>query len=232
MENEEKNSEEGQAPSQANDDVLKIEFMGQEFEATPEGIGRYNAARKVFEQTFGRQSQELGTLRKELPHVKKLGVGGSTSRAALFKEVAQLADEGNSDEALKRMANYIQQREVEIESREIEAKFKRDYESARPDIFEVLDKDLAWDHVFSNYRDALYHEEDPVGFVDRILSPKASKLKEKIGGSNPKRDLSAESFTSLGAGQSSPAKKQVKQDANNSDNQGLSWDDFGKSSDF
>lgn len=205
--NEEQQVEDSSQEIVAEDKPLEIEFMGQTFEATPEGIARYNAARQVFERTLGQQSQELGTLRKELPHIKRFGSSvENPDRAQLFKRVNDMLEEGDTEKSVKLMADYIVQMEESRVKEQVESNFKRQFEQAEPEIFEVLDKDLAWDYVFANYRDELYHQDDPATFVRSILEPKATKLKSKFA---PAQSLKKESdeFEPLGKTAAAPKKQ-------------------------
>lgn len=219
MEEKENNK---QKTEQEQSETLEFEFLNQKFPATPEGIERYNAARRVFEHTFGRQSQELGQLRKEVPYVKKLGTAGSPDKAQLFKQVNELAESGDADKALQIMAGYIQARDIEIESQKVEADFKRSYEESRKDIFEYVDPELAWGYVMSNYKDELYNAEDPAEFVDRILKPKADKLRQRA----PKEV--DDSFTGIGRGQGSPRPAAIQKESEEVEKQSLSLDSIAK----
>lgn len=203
---EDNNQRDVEAPEvEPSQETPKFKFMNQEFDYTPDGYKQFEAAKNVFEQTLGRQSQELGTLRKELPHVKKLGSSvDSPSRAQLFKQVSDMLEEGDTEKSVKLMADYIVQMEEQKAKKDVENSFRQQYEQARPDYFDVLDKDLAWDHVFNNYRDELYHQDDPVAFVDSVLGPKVEKLKSRF---KPMKELDdSNSFEPLGTNKAAPKK--------------------------
>lgn len=188
----------------------EIEFMGNSYDInTSEGLAAFNAAKSVFEKMVGKQAQEVGQLRKEVPYVKKFGVRASSPDSAhTLKQITKLSEEGETDKALNLMVELYQKREEEIANRKAEDDFWDAYEGSRPEYFSVLDSEMSKDYFFGTYRQQLAEVDDPVAFADAVFGPKAERLKVKV---QPQQVKDENEFIALGKGQVAQPKQEVKE---------------------
>lgn len=199
MKNEKDNVSKADESSQDVKVDTTIEFMGQSFDVSTEaGRAGYNAARTVFEKTFGKQSNELGEARKELTHLKQYAqkVTGP-SKEELNRKVAELYEEGRIQEAFELTMSYADAIEQKNQSEKAANEWFENYYSSRQQSLSHVPKDMVKSYLFSN-ESQLINSEDAVVAADALLeglmksAPKADPSEEVYGGVSTNASSSAE----------------------------------------
>lgn len=157
--------------------IFKV--FGREFDiSSDQGTKDASLWAEAHESARGRMAQEIGTLRKEVEPLRKYNLKQATlDEMDLRKKVSSLREEGNHLEADNLLFEYGKQTRLASEAALEKERLWEDYCRSRPEIFESIDRDLAKAYVFSNYGKTIEDEEDPAALIDRVLKPKASKVK-------------------------------------------------------
>lgn len=173
-------AEEQVPPAPKNDSKL-FKVYGREFDvATEDGFKQAQTWAEAMSTLVGKQSNEIGDLRKEVEPIRKYNLKGATvDEVALRTKVEQLRDEGNHREADNLMLELVKQSRIHADTRAERETMWADYRTARKEIFDVLPEDMAKSYVFGQYASELESAEDPFALIDRVLQPKAAKLKPR-----------------------------------------------------
>jgi hypothetical protein len=171
--------------------VFKVH--GREFDiSTDEGFKQAQTWSEAMSTLVGKQGNELGSLREEVAPLRRYNLKKVTpDKIGLLSKVESLRSEGNHFEADKLLASYVEQTELATEATLERERLWNDYKASNPEVFAVLPEDMAKSYVFANYSDKIEGSDDPMGIIDRVLKPKASKLKPVSPVSPPAATLSS-----------------------------------------
>jgi hypothetical protein len=178
--------------------ILKIH--GKEFDiSTDDGLKQAQYWGEAVSTLAGRQSNEIGELRREVEPLRKYNLTRPDfDEIEITQKVEKLRAEGEHVEADRLMFELYRQTKLDTEVQREEDRLWSDYRASRPELFQRLPEDMARDYVFNNYRVELRGEADPFSLLDRILKPKASRIE-------PSQQSSSEPAATLGAGASAPS---------------------------
>ena len=153
----------------------------------------------------GRLAQQNDELKREVEPFRKYNLKGVTvDEAQIMKQVGEMRDEGNHVEADRLMLEFTRQIKSDTDVKREKDRMWSDYVKARRErVFDVIDEDLARDHIFNNYDDKLQETDDPFGLIDRILEPKANAKRPSSEPAQPTATLGAGNTPSVPATPSS-----------------------------
>lgn len=159
-----------------------IEFGGKSFDvSTSEGKLQLKTWAEAFTSAYGKMGQEVGGLRDEVKPIRRFGVKKVTpDKLAIMKEVGKMQEDGDSDAAMRRMFEYVEQVQAKSEYEREKDRFWADYVQTRSELFEDLPEDMAKNYIFSQYEDSILETEDPYGLIDRVLKPKIKKALDRV----------------------------------------------------
>lgn len=195
----------GDAPSGESEDkkespkVELFETAGRSFDlSTEQGKRDLKMFTDGLSFAAGKSAQIRGELEKEVAPLRKYNLkNASLDEVSILKKVDEHRARGEHTEADKLMFEYTravrEDANVDLER----SRLWTDYVVNNPDVFKVMDEDMAKNYIMSNYKSELSEEKDPMGLIDRILRPKASKFKTDEVVNPPQK--------SLGTGMSSDA---------------------------
>jgi len=209
---EAKSSENAEAPAPKPFMTFKGRSFGTEAEATAfmEGLA----------SSQGTIAQKYGELMKEAEPLRKYNLKqADVDEIDIMKKVEKFRNDGENTEADRLLFEYVRQVKSDSTAKQEEERLWTDYVRSRKDIFDVLDEDLAKSHVFTNYRSKLQDEENPFEFIDRVLAPKASRLKPK-----QETDGASAPSATLGSGNSTNSAKTTSEEKNLEETSDGSWD--------
>lgn len=156
-----------------------FETAGRKFDiATPEGRRDLQMFTDGLSYSAGKNAQRAGDLEKEVEPFRKYDLKApSLDEVAILKKVEELHQQGLHTDATKLALEYS--RQVALDAR-VEIERERlwgDYVKSNKEVFNFLDEEMAKKYVMSEYKTQLEDEKDPLGFIDRVLRPKVSKIK-------------------------------------------------------
>jgi hypothetical protein len=151
---------------------------GREFDVSTEtGFIQAQAFAEGMSTLIGKQSTEIGTLRKEVEPLRKYNLtNASVDEVKILKDVEKLRDEGRHSDADRLMFELYRQTQNVADERLEKERLWNDYRAANSKMFEVLDEEMSKEHVFKNYSSELSKTEDQFGLLDRVLKPKFNKF--------------------------------------------------------
>lgn len=208
--------------------IFKV--YGREFDiATDEGLKQAQTWSEAMSTLVGKQSNEIGQLRDEVEPVRKYNLKNATAdEIGLRKQVAELRAAGNDIDADNLLFEFGRQNRIAAQVELERERMWNDYRNSRSDIFDALPEDMAKSYIFSNYQAELEKADDPFSLMDRVLKPKATKLKPKSASADSQVSAPAPSAPAavLGAG-SPPDKKAVESKPDESSPMDKVLEEFG-----
>lgn len=176
---------------EAEPQILKIH--GKEFDvSTPEGFQQAQYWGEAVSSVTGRLGQEVGDLRKEVEPLRKYNLKKPDfDEVAIMQKVETLRAEGENVEADRLMFELYRQAKLDTNIQREEDRLWLDYRAQRSELFESIPEDISRDYIFNNYREELYASDDPFGLIDRVLKPKASRIRPPQSSDAPAATLGA-----------------------------------------